>query len=145
MGSGKDEELQAWQEWTTTWIDLLAPYFEFAPAFTALGFLASASLDRVLRQKPAPTLRRHLPGWRLWYWPMYDPPLLDLVAFTRASGKTAAGGKGALSALKFAAGLTGRKDWLESLSSPVVSAWCKPLMGRQARREALPLPLRPKC
>eukprot|EP00435_Cladocopium_sp_Y103_P058443 s1619_g20.t1 len=151
VGSGRDAEQLELQKWSDAWISLLSPFIPQAPAFAELGFLAKSSLDRVLRQKAASTLRRHLPSWRLWSqfalhheWPVYDPPLIDLVAFIQAlvaNGKCLGGAKASLCSLKFVASLMGWKAWLDTLAHPVILAWCEPSATGLPCKEALPLPL----
>ena len=129
----------------------MTPVISQAHAFAELGFLAQLSLDRVVRQKAASTLGRHLPSWRLWSqyalhhdWPVNDPPLIDLVAFTQAlmvNGKCLGGAKTSLCSLKFVASLMGWKVWLGTLAHPVILAWCEPSATQVPCKEALPLSL----
>lgn len=100
--------------------------------------------------KSSATLRRRLSGWKLWadyardqVWFAGEPPEAHLVGFLRAlvEGGSHNGAKHVISSLKFVAGIMGWTSWLHSLSSQVVVAWCNPEAGRQARKEALPLPL----
>ena len=151
IGSGRHAEELELQKWCDAWIATLTPFISQAPAFAELGFLAQSSLDRVLHQKAASTLRRHLPSWRLWSqfalhqnWPVYDPPLIDLVAFIQAlvaNGKCLGGAKSSLCSLKFVASLMGWKAWLDTLAHPVILAWCESPATGVPCKEALPLPL----
>ena len=150
-GFAKQAEDEEWRKWAMQWVASLSPFLATAPAFDSLGDLAIDSLKQVLRSKAGATLRRHLPGWRLWTefasshtWPLFAPPLPDLVAFIRAlveNGKTVGGAKAVLGALKFVASLMRWDDWLETLSSPIVLAWCNADKSWKARKEAVPLPL----
>lgn len=150
-GSAKQAEDEEWRKWTMQWVAALSPFLATAPAFDSLGDLATDSLKQVLRSRAGATLRRHLPGWRLWTefakshrWPVFAPPLSDLVAFIRAlveHGKTVAGARTVLSGLKFVASLLRWDDWLASLSNSIVLAWCTNDKHLKARKEAVPLPL----
>lgn len=67
-----------------------------------------------------------------------------MVAFLQGlvtNGKSKGGAKNTLCALKFVATLMGWQNWVDMLSKPVVTVWCDSSMSRQARKEALPLPL----
>ena len=75
---------------------------------------------------------------------MYDPPLIDLVAFIQAlvaNGKCLGGAKSSLCSLKFVASLMGWKAWLDTLAHPVILAWCESPATGVPCKEALPLPL----
>ena len=150
-GSGQHADEVELSRWTSLWATLLNPLLPLAPAFTNLGEFAASTLERLLRKKAHATLRRHLPNWRLWVdfaqlheWPVFEPPEGDMVACLQGlvtNGKSKGGAKNTLCALKFVATLMGWQNWVDMLSKPVVTVWCDSSMSRQARKEALPLPL----
>lgn len=109
---GKDLELH---KWVQRWTEQLASASRASPLFCNLGDAAPASLECMLSQKAAGTLRKHLPGcWKHWVayatayaWAGLEPGLPQLVFFFKDLAETRICGAASLSAMKFTAALLG--------------------------------------
>ena len=64
--SARVEEEADWCKWACVWSSLLEPLLKSSLLFAKLDKEALPSLRQVLRTRAASTLRRHLPGWRIW-------------------------------------------------------------------------------
>ena len=142
---GKDLELH---KWVQRWIEQLASASRASPVFCNLGDAGPASLECMLSQKAAGTLRKHLPGWKHWVayttahaWAGLEPGLPQLVFFFKDLAETRICGAASLSAMKFTAALLGLETLQQQLAKPILTAWCEAGRRRRARKEALPLPL----
>ena len=142
---GKDPELH---KWVQRWIEQLASASRASPVFCNLGDAGPASLECMLSQKAAGTLRKHLPGWKHWVayatahaWAGLEPGLPQLVFFFKDLAETRICGAASLSAMKFTAALLGLETLQQQLAKPILTAWCEAGRRRRARKEALPLPL----
>ena len=147
-GSAQLKEDELCDKWVSKWACELEPWLVDSPSFSPLGKAAVPSPKRILQGKAAATLRKHFPGWRRWCTFAWDqqcvlvnPPLQYMVKFFQALAGAKHGVSSCASALRFVAGVLGISEWSAALGNPVIVAWCSGNAYRQARKEALPLPL----
>ena len=144
----KDWEDEQWRLLADSWVGLLMPFLASSPFFKDLGELALDSLWKVLRGKAAGTLRRHLSGFKRWMDFIYgreivtaDASVSVLVSFLACIQQRRSASNAPVTSLKFVAGILGWDKLLSCLANPVVAAWTGSYGQKEARKEALPLPL----
>ena len=64
--SARESKDKEWLKWAERWLVLVQPLLAEAPMCDSLGDEALPSLRQILKGKAAATLRRHVPGWKLW-------------------------------------------------------------------------------
>ena len=113
-----------------------------------MGELAVKSLWRILPGKAAGTLRRHLPGLKLWLDFTHGSEILTantevstLVSFLSCVQLKKRVSNAPVVSLKFVAGILGWDRLSACLANPVVTAWTGSTEAKEARKEALPWPL----
>ena len=106
-----------------------------APLFAKLDKEAVPPPRQVLRTRAASTLRRHLPGWRIW------------IEFTRKGLRLspsieACGERSLCHGLRFKHEVGGCYPWIQVLlKTSGVLAWAQAGRGHAPAKEAVPLPL----
>ena len=144
----KSWEEEQWQALARTWVGYLQPLLNSSPFFQDLGELAEGCLIRVLRTKAAGTLRRHLPGFKLWvdfiHGTDLETPFARADLLVNFFDCVQAKHRSAIApwrSLKFVAALLGWDRLLATLANPVVVACSGDAAESKERKEAVPLPL----
>ncbi|CAE8693610.1 unnamed protein product [Polarella glacialis] len=158
LESAVDQENDVKNVLIAVWVSIILPLARHSPLFSSMGGDFTKHLRVLLGGSSTGTLRRHMPGWKLWLEFSANahykdlPSLPDVLDFLeallsgqvmdRGSGKSKVRSvRGPLSAMRFVCYSLQLRQLCEILENRLVSTWAKPSGPQQCVKEASPLPL----